>query len=206
MNTRGSCRHLVRLGMVALMAAGCAAPPTGPTSFSTHVPPMPTLPPTATSLTPAVGPTSATIIAMPMAVSTVPPTPTAIPTTLIRRLDGQRVLFVLYKGYEPVEHDAPRELLLAIPGTKLVEMEDNREKSRCCGGGGGRMWFEPEEAGGTKMPELRIRQAVESGAEVLATACPYCLIQFEDAVKTAGLEERLRVADVTELAAERLMR
>ena len=64
------------------------------------------------------------------------------------------------------------------------------------------MWFEPEEAGGVKMSERRVRQAAEANADVLATACPWCLIQFEDAVKTAGLEERLRVADVTELAAE----
>ena len=52
------------------------------------------------------------------------------------------------------------------------------------------------------MSERRVRQAAETGAQVLAVACPWCLIQFEDAVKTAGLEERLRVADVTELAAE----
>ena len=64
------------------------------------------------------------------------------------------------------------------------------------------MWFEPQEPGGAKMSERRIRQAAEAGADILATACPWCLIQFEDAVKTAGLEGRLRVADVTELAAE----
>ena len=90
----------------------------------------------------------------------------------------------------------------ALPGVTLVEMEEHRENSRCCGGGAGRMWFEPEEAGGDKMSERRVRQAAATGAEVLAAACPWCLIQFEDAVKTAGLEGRLRVADVTELAAE----
>ena len=64
------------------------------------------------------------------------------------------------------------------------------------------MWFEPEEAAGAKMSERRVRQAVEAEVEVLATACPWCLIQFEDAVKTAGLEDRLRIADVAELAEE----
>ncbi|MHC4473414.1 MAG: (Fe-S)-binding protein, partial [Planctomycetota bacterium] len=100
-------------------------------------------------------------------------------------------------------YDAPREVLRALPGARLVEMEDRRESAWCCGGGGGRMWFEPERAG-LKMSERRVRQAADTGAEVLAVACPYCLIQFEDAVKTAGLSESLRVADVTELAAEAL--
>ena len=68
------------------------------------------------------------------------------------------------------------------------------------------MWFEPEEGGDMKMSERRLRQAVEVGTEVLATACPYCLIQFEDAVKTTGMEGRIRVADVTELAMEALNR
>jgi len=99
-------------------------------------------------------------------------------------------------------YDAPREVLRALPGTRLVEMADRRESSWCCGGGGGRMWFEPERTGGLKMSERRIRQAADTGAEILAVACPYCLIQFEDAVKTAGLADRLRVADVTELVQE----
>ena len=98
--------------------------------------------------------------------------------------------------------DAPRRVLRALPGVTLVEMEEHGADSRCCGGGGGRMFFEPGAAGGVKMSERRVRQAVATGAEVLATACPWCLIQFEDAVKTAGLEGRLRVADLTELAAE----
>lgn len=109
-----------------------------------------------------------------------------------------------YLGRHHGLFEAPREILRAIPGAALVEMEENRRSSRCCGGGGGRMWFEPEKPGEVKMSERRVRQAVAAGAEVLATACPYCLIQFEDAVKTAGLTEELRIADVTELAAEAL--
>jgi Fe-S oxidoreductase/nitrate reductase gamma subunit len=109
-----------------------------------------------------------------------------------------------YLGRHHGLFEAPREILRAIPGTTLVEMEENRRNSRCCGGGGGRMWFEPETPGEMKMSERRVRQAVSVGAEVLATACPYCLIQFEDAVKIAGLTEQLRVSDVTELAAEAL--
>jgi Fe-S oxidoreductase len=107
-----------------------------------------------------------------------------------------------YLGRHHREFDGSREILGALPGATLVEMDEKFCRSRCCGGGGGRMWFEPERAAGGKMSERRVRQAAETGAEVLAVACPWCLIQFEDAVKTAGLEGRLRVADVTELAAE----
>ncbi len=107
-----------------------------------------------------------------------------------------------YLGRHHGVYDAPREILRALPGATLVEMAERRENSRCCGGGGGRMWFEPEAAGSAKMSERRVRDAAATGAEVLAVACPWCLIQFEDAVKTAGLEGRLRVADVTEIAAE----
>jgi Fe-S oxidoreductase len=107
-----------------------------------------------------------------------------------------------YLGRQHGLFEAPRQILRALPGVTLVEMDEHRAASRCCGGGGGRMWFEPESAGDAKMSERRVHQAAETGAEVLAVACPWCLIQFEDAVKTAGLEGRLRVADVTELAAE----
>lgn len=107
-----------------------------------------------------------------------------------------------YLGRHHGLYEAPRDILRAIPGVTLVEMAENRRESLCCGGGGGRMWYEPEEAGSTKMSERRVRQAAEAGAEVLAVACPWCLIQFEDAVKTTGLEGRLRVADITEIAAE----
>ena len=107
-----------------------------------------------------------------------------------------------YLGRHHGLFDAPREILRALPGTTLVEMEENRIRSRCCGGGVGRMWFEPDTAGGAKMSERRVRLSAETGAELLTVACPWCLIQFEDAVKTAGLEGELRVADVTELVAE----
>jgi len=94
--------------------------------------------------------------------------------------------------------DEPRAILRAIPGVKLVEMDRNRERSLCCEGGGGRMWSE-----GTNLKERlafqRVREAAATGAEVLAVACPFCLLTLEDAVKVQGLEERLRVMDIVEL-------
>ncbi len=94
--------------------------------------------------------------------------------------------------------DEPRAILEAIPGVKLVEMDRSRERSLCCEGGGGRMWTE-----GTNLEERlafqRVQEAAETGAEVLAVACPFCLLTLEDAVKVQGLDDRLQVMDIMEL-------
>jgi len=94
--------------------------------------------------------------------------------------------------------DEPRAILKAIPGVKLVEMDRSRERSLCCEGGGGRMWVE-----GTNLEERlafqRVHEAAETGAEVLAVACPFCLLTLEDAVKVQGLDDRLQVMDIMEI-------
>jgi Fe-S oxidoreductase len=84
--------------------------------------------------------------------------------------------------------DEPRAILEAIPGVELVEMDRSRERSLCCEGGGGRMWAE-----GTNLEERlafqRVQEAFETGAEILAVACPFCLLTLEDAVKVQGLDD-----------------
>ncbi len=94
--------------------------------------------------------------------------------------------------------DEPRAILQAIPDIKLVEMDRSRERSLCCEGGGGRMWAE-----GTNLEERlafqRVHEAAETGADVLAVACPFCLLTLEDAVKVQGLDDELQVMDVLEL-------
>jgi Fe-S oxidoreductase len=94
--------------------------------------------------------------------------------------------------------DEPRAILQSIPGVKLVEMDRSRERSLCCEGGGGRMWAE-----GTNLEERlafqRVREAAETGAQILAVACPFCLLTLEDAVKVQGLDEQLQVMDIMEL-------
>ncbi len=108
-----------------------------------------------------------------------------------------------YLGKQNGIFDEPRAVLKALPGLKLVEMDRSREKSLCCEGGGGRIWIEdpvPE----TKLAAWRIQEAIEVGAEVIATACPFCMQMFEDAVRTAGLEDKLKILDIAELAAEAL--
>ncbi|MBI4874287.1 MAG: (Fe-S)-binding protein [Acidobacteria bacterium] len=101
-------------------------------------------------------------------------------------------------------YEAPRELLRAIPGVKLVEMTHNRVNALCCGGGGGGMWLDTyyKSRGMDRLSERRIREAAATGAAVLAISCPYEVSRFEDAVKVMGFEKQLRVRDVTELLAE----
>lgn len=99
-------------------------------------------------------------------------------------------------------YDAPRNVLGAIPGITLVEMPRSKEWSLCCGGGGGRMWT--ESGADEKMAEIRVREAAATGAQVVVTACPFCFSNLDDAVKTAGFEERLAVKDLTELVSESL--
>jgi len=79
---------------------------------------------------------------------------------------------------------------------QLSEMADNREKSLCCGGGGSRIWVEtPKE---DRFSDLRVRQAVDTGATVLATSCPYCITNFTDSC--LDLEEgALEIKDITEI-------
>ena len=101
-------------------------------------------------------------------------------------------------------YEAPRELLEAIPGVKLVEMARNRDNALCCGGGGGGMWLDGHitEHGGHRLSDERVRQAAETGADVLAVSCPFELSRFEDSVKVAGMEGKLAVRDIIELLAE----
>jgi dimethylglycine catabolism B len=107
-------------------------------------------------------------------------------------------------GREEELFDAPRELLRAIPGLKLVEMTHNRVNSICCGGGGGGMWLDTyyKSKGFERLSERRIKEAIATGADVLAVACPYEVSRFEDALKVMGHDKKMAVRDVTELLAE----
>ncbi len=102
--------------------------------------------------------------------------------------------------------DEPRLLLTAIPGTELIEMPHNHSTSLCCGGGGGGMWldgFQWEKAH-ARLSEWRIKEAVSSGANILAVACPYEPPRFEDAAKMTQEAHQLVVKDIVELLAESL--
>lgn len=103
-----------------------------------------------------------------------------------------------YLGRHNGIYDEPRRLLNALPGIRYVEMEDSRDRSFCCGGGDVILWHEIAQEK-QRPAALRIEMAKDAGATVLVTACPFCLIHFEDAVKTAGLEKEMRVIDLAEL-------
>jgi Fe-S oxidoreductase len=94
-------------------------------------------------------------------------------------------------------------VLQSIPGVRLVEMDRSREKSLCCEGGGGRMWLEGTNPG-TRLAQMRVKEALDTGAEILATACPFCLLTLDEAVKHLNAAERIRVMDIAEIAAQAL--
>ena len=97
------------------------------------------------------------------------------------------------------EYDAPRKLLNSIAGIELTEMERNKKSALCCGGGCGN--FITDFLGGSEESpaRIRVREARDTGADVLAVACPNCLTMLEDAVKVEGLEEELKVKDIAEI-------
>ncbi len=106
-----------------------------------------------------------------------------------------------YLGRHNGIYEQPRDVLKMLPGLELVEMPDSRADSLCCGGGGGRIWAEtPKEE---RFSDLRVAQAVEVGAEVLATSCPYCISNFEESVLALG-DDAPEITDITELIQEAL--
>ncbi|MEE9611794.1 MAG: (Fe-S)-binding protein [Desulfatiglandales bacterium] len=105
-----------------------------------------------------------------------------------------------YLGRHNEIYDPPRELIRSIPGIEFVKMRRNREESLCCGGGGGGIWMEVPS--GERFSELRVAEAEETGADTIAAACPYCISMFEDALKTTGRSESMRVLDISELLLE----
>lgn len=105
-----------------------------------------------------------------------------------------------YLGRHNGIFDAPRDVLKHIPGTALTEMEDCRENSFCCGGGGGRIWMETPK--GERFSDLRLKQAVAVGAEVLVTACPYCITNFTDSSLSLEDGQAMEIKDITEIVAE----
>lgn len=105
-----------------------------------------------------------------------------------------------YLGRHNGEYDAPRRILQALPGVELIEFAENRKDAICCGGGGGRIWM--ETPAGERFSELKVDQAIAFGADVLAVACPYCMLMFDDAVLVTGKENVIKVKDIAELVHE----
>jgi Fe-S oxidoreductase len=107
-----------------------------------------------------------------------------------------------YLGRHNQVYDEPRLVLDSIPGLDRVEMKKSRDRSFCCGGGGLMLFYEPEEE--QRMGVLRVRMAAEAGANVIVTACPFCLVNMEDSIKVAGLEGKMVAVDFAELVEKHL--
>ncbi len=106
-----------------------------------------------------------------------------------------------FLGKQNLVFDEPRFALRSIPGITLLDFERSRERSLCCEGGGGRQWVDVSDSQ-ERLADIRVEEALELGVEVLATACPFCLLNLEDAVKTLGVAERLQIKDIAELMLE----
>jgi Fe-S oxidoreductase len=104
-----------------------------------------------------------------------------------------------FLGRHNAEYEAPRRVLKAIPGVELVEMERNRENSFCCGGGSGNFYTDFCGGGENSPARIRVREAVETGASILAVACPVCALMLDEGIKGEELEESIVVKDISEL-------
>jgi Fe-S oxidoreductase len=105
-----------------------------------------------------------------------------------------------YLGRHNGIYDEPREVLRKVAGLELVEMADTLADSLCCGGGGGRIWMETPK--GERFSDLRLAQAVDAGAGVLATSCPYCIANFEDSRLLLKDDAAIEIKDITEIILE----
>ena len=102
-----------------------------------------------------------------------------------------------YLGRANNEYDAPRDILKMIP-SKIVEMPRNRSFGLCCGAGGGQM-FKEAEKGDKEVFIERTEEAIATGADIIATACPFCMVMMTDGIKYKNQEERMKNYDIAEL-------
>ena len=115
---------------------------------------------------------------------------------------GKKVIYhePCYMGRHAKLYEQPRKLIDSV--AELLEFDDNREFSLCCGAGGGRMWMEtPQEQ---RFSDIKAKEASGKDIDIIATCCPYCVNMFEDSVKTTGLAEKVEVKDIAELIAENI--
>lgn len=123
--------------------------------------------------------------------------------TDIARTDDERVVTFhdpCYLGRHNGGYDAPRQLLSVLPATSVTEMASSRQDSKCCGAGGGNAWFDLGLGG--NMGAARYSEAMETGADLIATGCPFCLAMFDEAASGTGKAESPRARDVAELVEE----
>ena len=99
-------------------------------------------------------------------------------------------------------YDEPRRVLNVINRDGVTEMKRNRNRSFCCGGGGGRVWM--EEKIGKRINNTRVEEALATGADAMAAACPFCITMFEDGIKAVEAQDKFQVEDIAEILARAL--
>lgn len=108
-----------------------------------------------------------------------------------------------YLGRYNDVYDEPRRLLKSIPGLELEELSRAKADSLCCGGGGGRMWAD-FDAEVDRLANIRVKEALESGAEIIVTACPWCQINMVEGVKSVSVEDSMKAIGLAELCVQAL--
>lgn len=121
------------------------------------------------------------------------------------KADDEKITFhdPCYLGRYNDEYDAPRSLLGKSSRLRIVEMESSKEKALCCGAGGGHFWMDMKV--GERINVIRTEEAAKTGASTIATACPFCMQMMEDGVKLTDRESQLKVQDIAEVLAARLV-
>ncbi len=109
-----------------------------------------------------------------------------------------------YLGRHNTDYESARMILRSVPGVSLVEMDRNRKNALCCGGGGGNFFTDLLSGGDDSSARVRVREAVDAGAQILAVACPMCAVMLEDAVKVENMDDKIQVAEVSEIVNQRL--
>jgi len=124
--------------------------------------------------------------------------------TLPAHGDPLRVVFhdSCYLGRYNQIYEAPRDVLKALPGITLGEIEKSRQNGMCCGAGGGMMWKEEHE--GERINRTRIKQLQEANPEMVASACPFCLQMNKDGIAELDLADTMKTKDIAELLADRI--
>ncbi|MFO7714278.1 (Fe-S)-binding protein [Desulfosarcina sp.] len=109
-----------------------------------------------------------------------------------------------YLGRHNREYGSARKILAALPSVEIREMARSLKDALCCGGGGGNLFTDVLGGGPESAARIRVAEALETGAEILAVSCPACAVMLGDAVKTANVEDRIQVREISEIVNDRL--
>jgi len=108
-----------------------------------------------------------------------------------------------YLGRYNDVYEEPREILVQLGTKRITEMKSNKKKSMCCGAGGGHYWFDMKV--GERVNVKRVEEALETGSDTIASACPFCMQMLEDGIKLSDKEDTIQVRDIAELVRERMI-